>query len=88
MTAEEIAIAMGGAKHPNVYVKTYLNVQVFLKNGNSLEGYFTPAGKYEVLAKENKWTFIEQRNKKSFNDTGDLSYVTVVNGDDIVKIEK
>jgi serine/threonine-protein kinase HipA len=86
MTKEMIAHIMD-PQHPGVYAVTHTPAKLTFLDRKMLIGYFNPTEQSEVLEKENKYTFIELNNSKSYRTTKDSQYVTIVEGDILTKVE-
>jgi hypothetical protein len=86
MTKEMIALTMN-PQHPGVYAVTHAPTRLTFLDRKVLVGYFDHTVQSDAMEKENKYTFIELNNSGLYRDTRDLQYVTIVEGDLLVKVE-
>ena len=86
MTKEMIATAINSL-HPGVYAVTHAPAKLTLLDGRVMTGYFDRTEQSDSLEKENKYTFVEMKNSDQYRTNKDLQYVTVIEGDLLVKVE-
>lgn len=86
MTKDMIARAMN-PQYPGVYSITDKPTKLTFLDGKVLLGFFETTDQSDPLEKENKYTFIEMNNSALYRDTGDMRYVTIVEGDLLQQVE-
>lgn len=86
MTTEEIGKSID-PNYPYVYGPTNAPVKLHFKDGSYKIGFFQFLASSSELEKENKYTFVEFNNAINYRDTGNESYVTLIRGNDLVKVE-
>jgi ribosomal protein L11 methylase PrmA len=85
MTEDEIAKAIN-PKFVGVYAPTYTPTTLYYKDGSIKAGYFQPTSDSDELKKRNIFTFIEFRNVQEYRATKDKKFITLVKGDDLLKV--
>ena len=74
-------------QHPGVYAPTTKPIKLMLLDRKELIGYFDYTEKSDELEKLNQYTFVEIKNSKEYRSTGDMKYVTIVEGNLIMQLE-
>lgn len=62
-------------------IVTYQSVQIVLNNDNVIYGFFEFQENSDLLAKENKWCFVNKQNKSKYD-------FEILDGNDITSIKK
>lgn len=86
MTKDEIAKSIDPT-FPYVYAPTTAPTRLFFADESTKVGYFEFTTDSSELESANKFTFIELENAKNYRDSKNESYITIVNGDDLVRVE-
>lgn len=73
-------------KFLNQHQIAYAPTKLVFKDGAYKVGYFEYTEKSEELEKSNKWTFVEMKNLRNFRTTKDYRYVTVIDGNKLLKM--